>query len=139
MKTEQMKELHSIDDDLFGQFSQEVDLMTAARDAWTHSLTSTQPFDTSTPCGVCGKTGHTFEDCEPLKNIPFMRRCIINNQMNSARNQRMIAEATANQSQEKINQLEDEAAEIEAEEGDQEIVFDDAVTEIADNTTPDFR
>ena len=68
-----------------------------------------------------------------------MRKCIINNQMNLARNQRMIAEALANQSREKINQLKDEEAEIEAEEGDQEIVFDDAVTETVDNTKPDFR
>ena len=139
MKTEQTKESHAIDDDSFGQFSQEVDLIIAARDAWIHSLTSSQPFDTSTPCRVCGETGHTFEDCEPLKNIPFMRKYIINNQMNLARNQRMIAEAMANQSREKINQLEDEVAEIEAEEGDQEIVFDDAVTEIVDNMKPDFR
>ena len=138
-KLEQIEEPHAMDDDSFQQFNQEVDLIIAARDAWMHSLTSDQPFDTSNPCRVCGETGHAFEDCEPLKNVPFMQKCTINNQMNSAHDQRMTAKALANQSREKTNQLQDKAAATEAEEGEQETVFDDNATEVVDNAEPDFR
>ena len=67
-----------------------------------------------------------------------MQKHTINNQMNSAQNQRMTAKALANQSWEKINQLEDEAAATEAEEGDQEMAFDNDATKVVDNAKPDF-
>ena len=134
-----MKETHSTDNEVFGQFSRDVDLIVSARDAWVHALASDQPFDTSKPCRVCGETGHTFDDCELLKNITFLCKHITNSQMNSARNQRMTAKAAANQSREKINRLEDEAAAMEADEGEQEMAFDDDNTEVVDNTHPDFH
>ena len=32
------------------------------------------PFDTTRPCAVCDKTGHTFDDCPVLQNVEFLRK-----------------------------------------------------------------
>ena len=139
MKTEQMKEIHSINNDIFDQFSKEVDLINATRKAWIHALTSGKPFDMTDPCRVCRKTGHTFKDCKPLKNVTFLQRHLTNSQMNAAQNQKMIGEAMANQSCKGINQLMNAAAAVDTEEEEQEMAFDDDTTEVTNNTDPDFH
>ena len=105
MKTEQTKDIHSIKNGIFDQFSVELDLINATREAWIHSLTSGKPFAMTDTCGACRKTGHTFKNCELLKNVTFLQRCLTNSQMNAARNQKMTGEAMANQSNKCINQL----------------------------------
>ena len=34
-------------------------------------------FDTSRPCAICGKTGHSFDDCEELKDSAAIRKAYI--------------------------------------------------------------
>ena len=130
--------MHTIADETFEQFSREVDLINIARDAWVNSITSGKPFDITKPCLACGETGHTFQDCAILKNLAFLWRYFIDSQMNAARNQKMLHEAMANESDQRINQLEIEAADVQEQEEEQEIVFDED-TQIIDNTTSDFR
>ena len=133
-----MKEIHSINDDVFDQFSEEVDLIDATREAWIHALTSGKPFDVTNHCGVCRKAGHAFEDCKLLKSITFLWRHLMNSQMNVARNQKMIREAMTNQSDKRINLLMNAAAAMDMEEEEQEMVFDDDATEVTNNTDQDF-
>ena len=72
--------------------------------------------------------------------MTFLWKHMINSQINSARNQKMTAEALVNQSHEKIDQLKDEVAEIDAEEGEQEMVFGhDEAADVADDANSDFR
>ena len=35
-------------------------------------VTLTTPFDTTRPCAVCDKAGHTFDDCPVLQNVKFL-------------------------------------------------------------------
>ena len=34
-------------------------------------------FDTSCPCALCGKTGHSFDDCEELKDSAVIQKAYI--------------------------------------------------------------
>ena len=34
-------------------------------------------FDISRPCAICGKTGHSFDDCEELKDKAAIRKAYI--------------------------------------------------------------
>ena len=111
--------------------------MNATREAWIHALPLGKPFDMTDPCGVCGKTGHAFEDYKPLKNIPFLQRHLTNSQTNALQNQKMIGEAMANQSNERINQLMNATAAMDTEEEEQEMAFDDDATEVTNNTDQD--
>ena len=35
-------------------------------------ISSATPFDTTLPCAVCDKTGHTFNDCPVFQNVEFL-------------------------------------------------------------------
>ena len=72
-KTEHMKAIDSIDDEVFKQFSQEVDIINTAGDAWMHAITLEKQFDISDPCAACGETRYTFQDCKLLNNLPFLK------------------------------------------------------------------
>ena len=38
------------------------------------STNNASAFDTSRPCAVCDKPGHTFDDCPVLQNVDFLRK-----------------------------------------------------------------
>ena len=56
--------------------------------------------------------------------------------MNAAQNQKMLHEAMANESDQRINQLKTEAADAQEQEEEQEMVFKEE-TQVIDNTTKD--
>ena len=41
---------------------------------YVNAITSTVSFDTSKPCAVCDKAGHTFNDCPVLQNVDFLQK-----------------------------------------------------------------
>ena len=59
--------------------------------------------------------------------------------MNTARSQKMLHEAMANESDQRINQLKLEAASAQEQDEEHEIVFDDDATETMNNTSEDFH
>ena len=43
-------------------------------DKYVNAIASTTPFDTSRPCAVCNKAGHTFDDCPVLQKVEFLQK-----------------------------------------------------------------
>lgn len=41
---------------------------------YVNAIATTATFDTSKPCAVCDKPGHTFDDCPVLQNVEFLRK-----------------------------------------------------------------
>ena len=41
-------------------------------DCYINAITSGTTFDTTRPCAVCNKAGHTFDDCPVLQNVEFL-------------------------------------------------------------------
>jgi hypothetical protein len=56
-----------------------------------------QKHDLKRPCVVCKKSGHTFEDCEILKDTQFLRDALIKSSMYFDREVKRRASATADQ------------------------------------------
>ena len=56
--------------------------------------------------------------------------------MNAAQNQKMLHKAMANESDQRTNQLKMEAADVQEQEEEQEMVFKEE-TQVIDNTTKD--
>ena len=42
----------------------------------SQSLHTRKPFDISRPCAICGKTGHTFQDCDTINNENCRQRLL---------------------------------------------------------------
>ena len=43
-------------------------------DKYVNAISSTSSFDTTRPCAVCDKPGHTFDDCPVLQNVDFLHK-----------------------------------------------------------------
>ena len=56
----------TIPDEFRNAFDQQI------ADRYVHAISSAATFDTSRPCVVCDKTGHTFDDCPVLQNVEFL-------------------------------------------------------------------
>ena len=80
-------------------------------------------FDITKPCLVCEQTGHTFENCSVLNNIPFLQRHYISWKIYLAKEHKRQTEAMTNK---QINQLEYQYREYNNEDLDEEeMVFTD--------------
>jgi len=95
-------------------------------------------FDTSKPCLVCGKSGHTFDDCPILSNIPHLKKHYISWKMFLTKERHRQKEL---EQQEHINQLESEYIFTENE---QDIDMEDTIEfspslEHPRNNSLDFR
>ena len=43
-------------------------------DKYVNAISLTSSFDTTRPCAVCNKPGHTFDDCPVLQNVNFLHK-----------------------------------------------------------------
>ena len=66
-------------------------------DKYINAIASAGTFDTSRPCAVCDKPGHTFDDCPVLQNVEFLRKHYI--QFKLFLKKQATATATVNQIQ----------------------------------------
>ena len=66
-------------------------------DKYVNAIASTPSFDTSRPCAVCDKAGHTFDDCPVLQNVEFLQTHYI--QFKLFLKKQSVATATINQVQ----------------------------------------
>jgi hypothetical protein len=90
-------------------------------------------FDTTKPCLVCGETGHTFENCSILNNIPFLQRHYISWKIYLAKEHKRQSEAMI---EKQINRLEYQYRDSNNEDLDEEeMVF----TDIEEDELEDFR
>ena len=46
-------------------------------DKYVNAISSTSSFNTTRPCAVCDKPGHTFDDCPVLQNVDFLLKLYI--------------------------------------------------------------
>ena len=96
-------------------------------------------FDTSKPCLVCNKPGHTFDDCPILNNIAHLKKHYISWKMFLARTNRQQEEITHNNT---VNLLETEYYNIEQEPDygeEEEINFmEETVAEYNESNDTDF-
>ena len=95
-------------------------------------------FDTSKPCLVCNKTGHTFDECPILNNVPLLRKHYISWKIYLAKESRRLMELD-NEAQ--IQQL---RAEYQVSEEEQDQASPDTIEFSNEQTaqihnTGDFR
>ena len=70
---------------------------------------SNTEFDTSMPCKVCERTGHTFDNCPILNNTPFLRRHYISMKLHLSQQRKREQEAMSGpDAMAAVNKMEEE-------------------------------